>query len=526
MGNHHKDSHVFLIGSGIASLASAVYFIKDGGIPGSCITLFEESNKIGGCLDAQGSAHEGYSMRGARMFTEEAYTLTYDLLSQIPSLSNANKSVTDEIFEFNRQVKSHSKCRLVEKGKKINFYSTGLNWRHRFELMKVVLRSESSLSDSKIEDHFASSFFKTNFWLEWATTFAFQPWHSAVEFRRYAFRFVQEFYRLATLGGVKRTPYNQYDAIVLPVVKWLKENGVNFEINSKVTSVQFTDNKKAVIGFDYLKDGMHKKIDVKENDFVLITIGSMVSNSNLGSMNSAPSPEMNTEQGSFELWKNIANHTSDFGNPSVFCNRIDESKWESYTITFRDPTFYKLMVNFSGNEPGTGGLVTFKDSNWLLSVVIYHHPHLLHQPQNVEIAWGYGLYPDQPGNFVKKKMSECTGEEILVELCQHLGFEEQLPFILKNSTCIPCMMPFVTSQFLTRKNGDRPKVVPDGVKNFAFIGQYCEIPKDIVFTVDYSVRSAQIAVYTLLKLNKKVMKPYQGIYHPKVLLSAMRTFFN
>ena len=50
----------------------------------------------------------------------------------------------------------------------------------------------------------------------WATTFAFQPWHSAIELKRYMHRFIQEFPRINTLGGVRRTPYNQYDSIVLP----------------------------------------------------------------------------------------------------------------------------------------------------------------------------------------------------------------------------------------------------------------------------------------------------------------------
>jgi len=58
---------------------------------------------------------------------------------------------------------------------------------------------------------------------------------------------------------------------------------------------------------------------------------------------------------------------------------------------------------------------------------------------------------------------------------------------------------FIASQFLVRAKGDRPQVVPEGSVNLALIGQYCEIPNDMVFAVEYSVRAAQIAVKTLMK---------------------------
>ena len=82
------------------------------------------------------------------------------------------------------------------------------------------------------------------------------------------------------------------------------------------------------------------------------------------------------------------------------------------------------------------------------------------------------------------------------------------------------MMPFITSQFLPRSKGDRPQVIPEGSKNLAFVGQYCELPDDVVFTVEYSVRSAQTAVYSLLGLEKEPPPVYKGQYDPRVLLKA------
>lgn len=76
--------------------------------------------------------------------------------------------------------------------------------------------------------------------------------------------------------------------------------------------------------------------------------------------------------------------------------------------------------------------------------------------------------------------------------------------MLDTAICIPCpcMMPYITSQFLPRSSGDRSERIPEGAKKLAFIGQYCEMPDDVVFTVEYSVRSAQTAIHSLLGLEK------------------------
>jgi oleate hydratase len=65
-------------------------------------------------------------------------------------------------------------------------------------------------------------------------------------------------------------------------------------------------------------------------------------------------------------------------------------------------------------------------------------------------------------------------------------------------------MPYITSMFMPRLRADRPLPVPKGSKNFAFISQFVEIPDDVVFTVEYSVRAAQMAVYELLGITRAV----------------------
>jgi oleate hydratase len=130
------------------------------------------------------------------------------------------------------------------------------------------------------------------------------------------------------------------------------------------------------------------------------------------------------------------------------------------------------------------------------------------------------------GDFVKKKMADCTGAEILTELFSHLRFDAEISQLLETSNCIPCMLPYITSQFLTRSPGDRPQVMPEISENLAFIGQFTEVPDDVVFTVEYSVRTAQTAVYELMELDKKPIPIYKGDHHMDVLLDAMKSLMS
>lgn len=514
----------WLIGGGIASLATAAYLIREGRIPGEAIAVLEESTQIGGSLDAHGDPEQGYVMRGGRMFDEEAYTCTFDLLSFIPSLKHPGKTVMDEFREFNETFRSHSRSRLVTNGRKVDVSTHGFTNRDRLDLIELMIRTEDSLGTRRIDECFQTSFFETNFWFMWCTTFAFQPWHSAVEFRRYMLRFIQEFPRIETLAGVRRTPYNQYDSIVRPLVKWLASQGVHFELNCRVTDLAFARSGDVTLveRIDAIRSGEPARTAVAANDLVFVTLGSMTAGSSLGLMNSPAKPDLTEGGGSWALWKTIAANRPEFGRPDIFAGHVEQSVWQSFTLTLRDPLFFELMHDFTGNEAGTGGLVTIKDSNWLMSVVLPHQPHFIDQPDDIQVCWGYGLFPNKPGNHVRKTMAECTGAEILTELCSHLGLAAHLPSILKTAICIPCLMPYITSQFMPRSNGDRPAVMPHGSGNFAFIGQFCEIADDVVFTVEYSVRSAQTAVYSLLKLDRKVSPIYKGQHDLGVLFDSFK----
>jgi oleate hydratase len=500
----NTKSRVYLVGGGIGSLAAAAFMIRDGSQPGGNISIFETLPVLGGSLDGAGNPARGYSLRGGRMLTTDNYECTWDLFKSIPSLNNAGKSVFDETVEFNEQHKAHSLARLVDRRRaKVPVTSMGFSMQDRLELLKFSKADEETLGASCITDWLSPGFFETEFWFMWATTFAFQPWHSAVEFKRYLHRFMLEFSRIETLAGVKRTIYNQYDSLVLPLQAWLKAQGVRVVTDCKVTDLEHKteDGKFSVTGIHCLRQGKREVIAVNDGDLVFLQNGSMTDASSLGSMTSAPGKLTKADSGGWMLWEKLAAGRPEFGNPAAFNSCIAQSWWESFTVTLKNPAFFDRMNQFSGNEAGIGGLVTFKDSNWLLSIVLAHQPHFLNQPADVQVFWGYALFPDRVGDFVPKPMAECNGAEILQELCGHLRFDLET---VDSANCIPCRMPYITSMFMPRRRSDRPLPVPRGSKNFAFISQFVEIPGDVVFTVEYSVRAAQMAVYELLGLDRKV----------------------
>jgi oleate hydratase len=380
--------------------------------------------------------------------------------------------------------------------------------------------------------------------------FAFQPWHSAIEFKRYLHRFIQEFPRINSLAGVDRTPYNQYDSIILPIETYLKARGVKFQysmltttsilcgpltiiLDTRVNSFSFSPTATITVSeIHFLSDsGGSGIIHVQPNDIVFATLGSMTSCSSFGSNTTAPAPlpesseALQAPDGAWHLWSQLANpeanpHFRYFGRPSNFYSRTNESNWLSFTVTLKDPAFFERLEEWTGNKAGTGALVTFKDSAWMMSIVVPHQPHFLSQAEGTQVFWGYGLFPNHVGDFVKKPMASCFGSEIMTELLGHLQFPEYR--ILENTLTIPCMMPYITSQFLTRTTGDRPEVIPKGSTNLALLGQFVEIPKDTVFTVEYSVRSAQMAVHRLMGTEHRPKDIYMGEHNLKVLFEALR----
>ena len=200
----------------------------------------------------------------------------------------------------------------------------------------------------------------------------------------------------------------------------------------------------------------------------------------------------------------------------------------SATITLTNDRVVPYIKRICKKDPYSGsivssGPVTIRDSNWLYGFSISRQPHFRAQKKNEIVVWTYGLLSDKPGNYVKKKIADCTGAELCAEWLYHIGVPmAEIDDIAQNAShTVPCHMPFISTYFMPRALGDRPLVVPKGAVNFAFIGNYAETERDTVFTTEYSVRTAMEAVYTLLNVDRGVPEVFGSCFDVRVLMRSV-----
>lgn len=520
-------THAYIVGGGIGALTAAVYLIRDAGVPGKNIHIFETLSIAGGSLDGSGDAKHGFMIRGGRMLNIPTYECLQDVMATIPSMEFPDMEMESEFLNFNEEFKTHSRARLVNAdGTKVDVEKMGFSQRDRLEMERLILiETENTLGAKRIDQVFGKHFFKTNFWLMWQTTFAFQPWSSAAELRRYMLRFMHEFPRIHTLAGVARTAYNQYDSIVRPISDWLRAHDVEIVLNAHVTDIVFETDK---VGRNIAKSiacrvgARSRNVRVAPTDIVLVTNGCMTDNSTEATTDSVAKYNRENNAPSFDLWRRMAHGRPELGDPDVFCGRVDESMWMSFTATINhNPDVLAYIQHFTTNHPGGGALVTFRESAWRLSIVVARQPHFKNQPADTNIFWGYSLNMFADGDYVKKPMYKCTGREIMTELFGHLHVpKKQQAAMMRGVICRTCIMPYITSQFQPRRPGDRPDVNPQGYENLGFISQFAEQPDDVVFTMEYSVRAAQRAVYYLMGVDKDLTPINKYQYSPRILLKS------
>ncbi|TPE58927.1 oleate hydratase [Sandaracinobacter neustonicus] len=520
----------WFVGSGLAALAGAAFLIRDGQMAGDRITILEQQLLPGGALDGIEEPEKGFVIRGGREM-ENHFECLWDLYRSIPSLEIEGASVLDEFFWLNKDDPNYSLCRAtVEQGKdaETNGLFTLTDTAQK-EIIAIFLATREEMENKRINEVFGADFLKSNFWLYWRTMFAFEEWHSALEMKLYLHRFIHHIGGLPDFSALMFTKYNQYESLVLPLVKWLEDHGVQFRYGVEVTDVDFDirPGARQATRIHWIENGAEGGVDLTRNDLVFLTIGSLTENSDNGDhktpakLNEGPAP-------AWDLWRRIAAKADDFGRPDVFGAHIPETKWESATVTTLDARIPEYIHRIAKRDPlsgkvVTGGIVTAKDSSWLMSWTVNRQPHFKKQPKDQVVVWVYALFVDTPGNYVKKSMQACTGEEITQEWLYHIGVPvEDIPdMAATGAKTVPVMMPYITSFFMPRQAGDRPDVVPRDALNFAFIGQFAESKqRDCIFTTEYSVRTPMEAVYTLLNVERGVPEVFNSTYDIRSLLAA------
>lgn len=522
-----EKKKAYIIGGGIAGLSAAAFLIRDAHMPGKNITIYDSLPVFGGSMDACGNAETGYISRGEREL-EPYMECLWDLFGSIPSIYEEGRTVLDETRECNKDYEINSKHRLWEKGF-VPFDETtfGLTKEVEEQMIKMVITPEEELEDVTIEQWFSPEYFKSQLWYYWCAMLAFQPYHSLIEMKRYTTRFMHQLHLIRSLRGILRTKYDQYNSLILPLQKYLMDHGVQFVNDTTVIDMDFIheNGKKRVYSLTLIQHGKEEKINLGEEDAVFFTNGSMTQNSTRGSMYEAPKMNTSTEKrGCFTLWEKIARKSDDFGHPEKFISSPEKSNFVSCTVTIKDyPFLFKYLEEKTGNPTGKGGATTFIHSPWFITYGAALQPTCPSQPENVQVLWFYGLHSNNKGEYIKKPMNECTGEEILKEFLYWCGLEDKMEEIISHSIAIPTIMPYITSQFMPRRIDDRPEIIPQSSVNLAFIGQFVELEGDVVFTVETSVRTAMTAVYKMYHLDKPIVPLFKGQYDIRMLAIAYKT---
>ena len=526
-----EQKHAYIMGSGLAGLSAAFFLVRDAKMPGENIHILEKDPIPGGAMDGWQYPLLGYTMRGGREM-DNHFEVMWDILRDVPSIENADYSVLDEYYWLNKDDPNYSLCRVTQnQGQDAHTDKKfAVSDKAQEQILKLYLTPEKDLENKTIEDVFDDEVLDSNFWLYWRTMFAFENWHSALEMKRYMQRFVHHIDGLPDLSALRFTRYNQYESMILPMVKYLEDHGVKFEYGAKLEDVQFVirEDEKLAQSITVKRDGKTETIPLTENDLLFMTVGGLVENSAFGSQTEPAKLDDNlSDDGGWSTWKKIAKQSDDFGHPEKFCGDVEKTNWESATVETLDEEVFPYIKAITGRDVltghvVTGGIVTAKDSSWLLSWTINRQPQFRNQPDGHALVWVYGLFTDREGDYVKKPMRDCTGEEICEEWLYHIGVPEDKIHDLAANHCntIPCMMPFVTAFFMPRQKDDRPLVRPKGSKNFAFIGQFAETPRDTIFTTEYSMRTGMEAVYDLLDIERAVPEVWGSAYDVRDMLKA------
>lgn len=531
-----EKKSAYIIGTGLAGLTATFYLVRDGQMPGNHIHLLEKLELAGGSCDGYKDVHKGFYMRGGREM-DNHFEIMWDVFRDVPSIETPNVSVLDEYYWLNKHDPNYSLCRAtVNKGEDAHTDKLfKLDKDSAMALSQLFITPEANLEDKKISDVLPESFWETNFWLYWQTMFAFQKWSSALEMKRYLCRYVHHIDGLPDFSALRFTKYNQYESMILPLIEYLKKHDVDVQFGMDVKNVviEEADGKKTAKELIYVKDNKEQSIPLTADDLVFITNGCCTDTSSYGDQTHAPdlSHIVNGKGESWDLWKNIAKQAKhdEYGHPDVFCSDTEATNWMSATVETSNEDIIQHIMNICKRDPRagkvtTGGIVTVKDSenNWFLSWTINRQPQFRSQNKDTVLVWLYALHTDTEGNYIKKAMRDCTGEEICQEWLYHIGMDESKIKDYSENACntTTCFMPYINAFFQPRKNVDRPKVVPKGAVNFAFIGQFAETPRDTIFTTEYSMRTGMESVYTLLNVDRGVPEVWGSQYDIRELLRA------
>lgn len=529
-----ESKSAYIIGSGLAGLTAAFYLLRDAQMKGEHIHLLERRSLPGGCASVGKDAPGGFFICGGRC-ADEHFEVMWDVFRDVPSACAPGGSVLDEYFRLNRRDPNSSLCRVtVDRGR--DAHANGkftLDRESALALSRLLITPESELEGKTLHQVLPNSFWCTNFWQYWQSEFAFQRGSGALEMKRCLRRHVNEALYLPDLSGLRFGRYDRYESMILPLVSYLEAHGVKTEYGMDVKNVvvEADGDRRIARQIVYVKDDAEQTIDLIEDDLVFVTNGCMTDGADFGGQTHAPAAADVCGKSAWALWRAVAAQAKrgEFGAPEAFCAGAEPTGRLCAAIAVSGEEVIRRITDICRRDPrmgkiSTGGMIAVKDSadGWCISWGADRQPQLRQQSKNEVLVWLHAPETEKPGSYVKKAARLCTGEEVCREWLFHLGVPEARIEALAAEGCrtAVCFMPYAGAALGPRRSGDRPRVVPEGSVNLAFIGQFAETPDEAAFSAEYSMRTGMEAVYTLLGVDRAVPEVRDGTQDVRRLMRA------
>lgn len=514
--------NIYISGGSIASYAAAAYLIKDGGYNGSSIHIYgSPSSSV---------LSEEYGSVGPyfRELMDNINAYTADELNVASILDNSVFTSAPDVKFINMDGTVHTLDLTLsrEMQKKL------------IKAMKTYYSAPAELNGISISQYFKDmpDFFESDLFVFTETTFGLRPEHKLTELLLR----LEQLASYAPEPGLYDTLYHDFSTVSC-LEEYLEENGVEILHAAEITGVEGGENKLSALHI--MNDGTRMTIYLNKEDFVILTTGNISDNYSEGGF-SEIAPIIETAPFSSALWADASAKDDSFGLPETMLEDVPE--YMEFSIVDNGSYLLKKICNVAGCTPDIGLSLIFGESNWKMKLtseaysfngdaseddIVLTVDGAVNAASDIddtdltqedidaalniaeETAINYehqpvimvkGVYTGSEGNFIDKTMRECTGVELLYELCCHLGLNSYWDEILENiKVVMVSCYPLKNAPLCNKEAYAAPELMP--YDNCVSIGQYVatDVPS---CTIEQEIRSAQMAVYKLIEKKDKKVK--------------------
>ncbi|WP_434311525.1 oleate hydratase [Hominifimenecus sp. rT4P-3] len=516
----------YLLGDGLTGLAAAVYLIRDARFPANQIHIFSGGSNTVETFSQDGS----FPCWRSRFLEEKLYENFWELLESFSvSKKHAKISMAEDIRRFSKTHPVCGKARMIDgKGRIVDTESLGLNQEERRKLAQLMTAGEDELEGQTIQDWFAClHFFSTNFWHLWRSAFDIREECGILEFRRLLLRWLPHFGDMDTMEWMCQFPIAPEDGVYQRLRSYLSERGVIFEEKREIQEIELEENRVCVTGIFVREEERSYRIPIATDDICLVTDGDERRWFSRGNWERPANCLLDKGPEEASFWALAASKRPGvLGRPEVFFENVPFTETMDFSIVCRGDTLLRKIEAFSGNRPGSGGLVTLRDSSWGISFFVPVQPYYKHQQPEETVLIGYGQYPERLGKYVQKPMKDCTGREIVDEVLSCLRWQEIWEKVQEEVIgCTLTRKPYARAAFSPHGMADRVSILPDPEGNLAFAGWFSDLPEETAGSEECQVRAARTAVYGLLRVEKEVLPVTLYRKDAKILAKALYAIY-